>query len=104
VFTESDWNNWSTYSNGDYYGVAKVKAEQLMREASEKHGFEVVSINPGVVFGPCLTKAHTKASPVFIRQLMYGNAQPDVSFTWVDVRDVAAAHAAAVEGEGIAGR
>lgn len=104
VFTEADWNDWSSYGNGDYYGVAKTSAERIMREAGDEHGFEVVSINPAVVFGPCMTKAHTKASPVFIRQLLYGNTQPDVSFTFVDVREVAQAHAIAVEAEGIAGR
>jgi hypothetical protein len=35
-----------------------------------------------------MTKAHTKASPVFIRQLLFGNVQPDVAYTWVDVRNV----------------
>mmetsp|Transcript_27541 Transcript_27541/g.72407 ORF Transcript_27541/g.72407 Transcript_27541/m.72407 type:complete len:178 (-) Transcript_27541:74-607(-) len=75
-----------------------------MRKAGEENGFEVVAINPGVVFGPCMTKAHTKASPVFVRQLLYGNVQPDVAFTWVDVRDVAEAHAHCVDGDGVAGR
>lgn len=33
-------------------GIAKVKAEELMRAAGEEHGFEVVAINPGVCIGP----------------------------------------------------
>mmetsp|Transcript_21354 Transcript_21354/g.63594 ORF Transcript_21354/g.63594 Transcript_21354/m.63594 type:complete len:347 (-) Transcript_21354:83-1123(-) len=104
IFTERDWNDWSSPANGDYYGIAKVRAEEVMRKAGEENGFEVVAINPGVVFGPCMTKAHTKASPVFVRQLLYGNVQPDVAFTWVDVRDVAEAHAHCVDGDGVAGR
>mmetsp|Transcript_145027 Transcript_145027/g.205247 ORF Transcript_145027/g.205247 Transcript_145027/m.205247 type:complete len:347 (+) Transcript_145027:98-1138(+) len=104
IFTERDWNDWSSEANGDYYGIAKVKAEENMRAAGEEHGFQVVAINPGVVFGPCLTKAHTKASPVFVRQFLYGNTQPDAKFTWVDVREVAEAHAFCVDGDGVAGR
>lgn len=104
IFTEADWNDWSNPENGDFYGMAKVQAEKKMRDAGEADGFEVVALNPGVVFGPCMTKAHTKASPVFIRQLIFGNAQPDVSFTWVDVREVAHAHAVAVTAPDVAGR
>eukprot|EP00035_Acanthoeca_spectabilis_P016674 m.345577 g.345577 ORF g.345577 m.345577 type:complete len:347 (-) comp16560_c1_seq3:3194-4234(-) len=104
IFTESDWNDWSSEANGDYYGIAKVKAEENMRVAGEENGFEVVAINPGVVFGPCLTKAHTKASPVFVRQLLYGNVQPDAAFTWVDVREVAQAHTFCVDADNVAGR
>eukprot|EP00041_Stephanoeca_diplocostata_P023447 m.577036 g.577036 ORF g.577036 m.577036 type:complete len:98 (-) comp22292_c0_seq6:2165-2458(-) len=51
VFSEKDWNDWSSETNKDYYGIAKVEAEKIMKEASEAHGFELVCINPGVVFG-----------------------------------------------------
>eukprot|EP00039_Didymoeca_costata_P019672 m.338472 g.338472 ORF g.338472 m.338472 type:complete len:386 (-) comp18430_c0_seq1:56-1213(-) len=92
-FTETDENKWSTIERGDAYGYAKYHAEKLMINAGKEHGaFDVVVINPGVVLGPCLTKAHTKASPVFIRQMLYGNPQPDLNFTFVDVREVALAH------------
>ena len=30
VFTEADWNTWSTAENGDSYGVAKTEAERLV--------------------------------------------------------------------------
>lgn len=43
-----------------------------------------------------MTKAHTKASPVFIRQLIYGNALPNLYTHFVDVRDVAEAHVQAL--------
>lgn len=53
-------------------------------------------MNPGVVLGPCLTKAHTKASPVVVRQVLYGNEQANYRTSFVDVRDVAAAHVEAL--------
>eukprot|EP00041_Stephanoeca_diplocostata_P023445 m.577126 g.577126 ORF g.577126 m.577126 type:complete len:351 (-) comp22292_c0_seq19:1440-2492(-) len=103
VFSEKDWNDWSSETNKDYYGIAKVEAEKIMKEASEAHGFELVCINPGVVFGPCMTKAHTKASPCFVRELIYGNPLGDISFTFVDAREVGEAHVNALEKDGING-
>ena len=29
VFTEKDWNEWSSAKNGDYYGLAKVEVRQI---------------------------------------------------------------------------
>ena len=102
VFSEKDWNVWSGEANGDYYGLAKTRAEEIAHKAAEhaqdrKAGYDVVCINPSIVFGQCLTKAHTKASPVFVRQLLLHNAQPDVYLNWVDVLDVADAHVAALK-------
>ena len=94
-FDESVENSWSKVDNGDPYGYAKLKAEQMVfRYADERRndGVVAVSINPGVVLGPCLTKAHTKGSAVFVRQLVFGNVQADLFFTYVDVREVAEAH------------
>merc|ERR1719215_194056 len=44
-----------------------------------------------------MTKAHTKASPVFLRQILYGNKQVNAPMTIVDVRDVAEAHVRALQ-------
>ena len=97
IFTERDEATWSTIARGDPYGYAKLSAERLVREAGLASPFyDTVSINPVVVFGPCLTKAHTKASPSFLRQFLYGNKAPDAWVSVVDVRDVAAAHVVAL--------
>jgi len=98
VFTEADFNTWSNVANGDAYGYAKVTAEKMVTDYVTKTGGKVdaVSINPCVIAGPCMTKAHTKASPVFIRQLLFGNEMPDTYMQFVDVREVAAAHVAAL--------
>jgi nucleoside-diphosphate-sugar epimerase len=50
-----------------------------------------------MVWGPCLAKAHAKASPFVFRQALYGNDQPNGQFSVVDVRDVALAHVLAME-------
>ena len=97
IFTERDEATWSTIARGDPYGYAKLSAERLVREAGLASPlYDTVSINPVVVFGPCLTKAHTKASPSFLRQFLYGNKAPDAWVSVVDVRDVAAAHVVAL--------
>ena len=54
--------------------------------------------------GPCLTKAHTKASPSFLRQFLYGNKAPNAWISVVDVREVAEAHVVALRSEECSGQ
>ena len=62
VFTEKDWNDWSGPANGDYYGLAKTKAEEIAHRRAEKamerkeNSYDVVVLNPSVVLGTCFTK------------------------------------------------
>lgn len=92
AYDEEDFNGWSTASS-DPYGYAKTAAEALVRETCASLGLPLATINPGVTLGPCLTKAHTKASAVLLREVLYGNAMLNYNCTFVDVRDVADAHA-----------
>lgn len=94
-FSESDWNTFSTVSNGDAYGYAKSTAEKIVLDHSSTN-FDLVTILPGVNLGPCLTKAHTKSSAVVVRQFIHGNQQPEYNVHLVDVRDTARAHVAAL--------
>jgi len=97
TFTEADWNGYSAVGNGDPYGYAKTQAEKLVHEHFQRgQPYDFAVINPGVVLGPCLTKAHTKASVAVIRQMLYGNEQPSYFAPLVDVRDVAQAHVEAL--------
>jgi len=93
-FTEEDWADNATLEVGAFYAIGKRDAERMVMQFAKEEGvsFDVVCINPGLVIGECLCKAHTKASPVFIRELLYGNPQPQVFFPWVDATEVAAAH------------
>jgi nucleoside-diphosphate-sugar epimerase len=102
VFDERDWNTWSSMENGDAYGVAKTRAEELVHAHFRGGGRRAAAVNPGVVIGPVMTKAHTKASAVFLRDAIFGNEVMNFPATFVDVRDVAKAHVNAMErlGEG----
>eukprot|EP01001_Neometanema_parovale_P007170 NODE_3488_length_1210_cov_117.202392_g3309_i0.p1 GENE.NODE_3488_length_1210_cov_117.202392_g3309_i0~~NODE_3488_length_1210_cov_117.202392_g3309_i0.p1 ORF type:complete len:377 (-),score=86.33 NODE_3488_length_1210_cov_117.202392_g3309_i0:78-1154(-) len=95
-FSEKDWNEYSTIASGDPYGYAKTQAERLMWKLSDGKSYDVAVVNPAVALGPPLTKAHTKASVVVIRQMLFGNTQPNYYATFVDVRDVAKCHVEAL--------
>jgi len=70
-----------------------------------KAPMELCVINPGAVLGPVLNR-HYSTSGEIVRKLMAkelpGTAK--VGFSWVDVRDVAAAHIAAMTAPGAAGQ
>jgi len=104
VFTEEDWNDWSTIERGDPYGFGKTEAEKLIHERSKGKPYTVSVINPGVVLGPVFCKAHTKASTVLVRELLYSNPMNNYMATFVDVRDVAKAHVEAIERPAAAGQ
>ena len=86
--------------------MAKRKAEELAFELAAKSNgqFDCVAINPSVVLGPALTKAHTKATPVVIRQCLYGNAVQTFMANFVHVTDVAEAHVEALVRDNVAGK
>lgn len=89
--------DWSTMTIGESsYEFAKTEAEKLVWEETKGKPFTVSCINPSMVWGPCLAKPHAKASPFVFRQAMYGNPQPNMPYSIVDVRDVAAAHVEAM--------
>ena len=95
VFTEDDWNTWSTVENGDAYGYAKTHSEKLVWACVNNPdgcAFDAVSINPGVVLGEVLCKAHTKSSAVLLRQAIYNNPVLNYPASYVDVKDVARMH------------
>eukprot|EP01052_Picozoa_sp_SAG31_P001995 SAG31_NODE_67_length_28318_cov_6.493674_13_plen_301_part_00 len=105
IFTEEDKATWSSVARGDPYGFAKLGAEEAVaRHVSKQSVYDHVVINPVVVWGPCLTKAHTKASPSFLRDILYGNPKPDAWITIVDVREVALAHVQALRRQQCAGK
>ncbi|MDX1805090.1 MAG: NAD-dependent epimerase/dehydratase family protein [Alcanivorax sp.] len=95
AFTEADWNTTSSVDHNPYQ-YSKVAAE---REAWKIHDtqnqWDLVTINPGMVYGPSLTKASNSASIDTLLQMGRGKLRtgvPALSYGVVDVREVASAH------------
>ena len=117
VFTEKDWASdgrendpgWSLENLNEKgetgYAMAKVETERMLYRIAEEDGrFEAISICPIVVLGPLLSKAHDLVFSWqwFLGRMLRGK---ECSRGWqhlwniVDVRDVAEAHALALESQ-----
>lgn len=95
TLTESIWNTSSNIDNQPY-SYSKTLAEKEAWEIQKKQDrWDLVTINPGFVLGPSLTKRTDSTSINTIIQLSDGtfkSGAPDLWFGIVDVRDVAKAH------------
>ena len=106
VFAESDW---SIIERCPPYPKSKTLAERAAWDFVAGLGsdapMELCVINPGAVLGPVLNR-HYSTSGEVVRKLMAkelpGTAK--IGFSWVDVRDVASAHIAAMTTPGAAGQ
>jgi nucleoside-diphosphate-sugar epimerase len=105
VFTEDDWSPL----NGpgvDAYGRSKILAERAAWDFvnTDGLGLELTTILPVAVMGPVIGGEVSGANHIVQRSL---NGQmpgyPNMYVPVVDVRDVAAAHAAAMTADGAAG-
>ncbi len=109
VSSEDDWNEHATLGH-DPYPLSKVLAEKeaLRIHASlpESERFELVALHPGFVLGPVLGRVHLRSSPSMVRRMLAGRipACPAINLSVVDVREVAEAHARALEVERPASR
>ena len=106
VYTEKDWSVESVCTP---YIKSKLKAERaawdLVKDLDESKRFELAVVNPGYVQGPLLSANSGEGSKEFAQRLLNGKmpALADVTIAMVDVRDVAAAHIAAMEKSEAAG-
>jgi dihydroflavonol-4-reductase len=97
-FTAKDWSN-PDGPGGTAYTESKTLAErrawQIMREAGRDK--DLATINPAGIFGPLLDE-DPGTSAILVQRLLNGSvpAAPRLIFSIVDVRDVAAAHVAAL--------
>lgn len=122
VFSEADWNDVTleeiSRSPATAYRASKTFAEKAawdyVASLPEDKRFELATICPPMVFGPVAPwladLGHVNTSNARIADLLAGKwraagAIPDTGvFIWIDVRDVAAAHIAAMEKEGAGGK
>jgi len=106
VYTEEDWNETSSLTRNPYY-YSKTLAERSAWEyvEKEKPAFELVVINPGAVIGASLVPSLNTSNQIIFNSLA-GNYPiiMDLSWGFVDVRDVAHAHVLAMENEKAKGR
>lgn len=123
TFSEADWNPL-TYEDGlrsgadnnkaDAYRASKTVAERTAWDfvAGGKAGFELATICPPMVFGPVVhhlsSLAAINTSNARFVDLAQGRWAAEIPasgvFLWVDVRDVALAHANAMERPDAAGK
>ncbi|SEH03723.1 Nucleoside-diphosphate-sugar epimerase [Nonomuraea solani] len=106
VFTEDDWSPLGG-PGVDAYGRSKILAERAAWEfiRAEAGRTELTTICPVAVMGPVMGTAVSGANRIVQRSLngdMPG--YPDMYVPVVDVRDVAAAHVAAMTAPGAAGQ
>ncbi|MCC5925884.1 MAG: NAD-dependent epimerase/dehydratase family protein [Bacteroidetes bacterium] len=105
---ESQFNTSSTPKSSPY-PYSKVMAE---KEAWKIHDaqsdWKLVVINPSFVMGPTLENIPTESESItFMKNLISGQfatGAPDLTFGFVDVRDVAKAHMLAMDNSDVAGR
>lgn len=106
VLTEADWNTGSSLTRNPYY-YSKTLAEKAAWDfmAKEKPGFDLVVINPFLVVGPSHTNAINSSNQILV-DIIKGQYPAILALDWgfVDVRDVADAHIAAMENPKAEGR
>jgi nucleoside-diphosphate-sugar epimerase len=106
LLTEEDWNTRSTLGRNPYY-FSKTQAERATWDfmARQKPRFDLVVINPFLVIGPAHTSAINASNQIFV-DLLAGKYPVMMALDWgfVDVRDVADAHARALETPAARGR
>lgn len=103
TFSEADWSNPDDPRIGAYE-KSKTLAERAAWDFARANDLDLVAINPGAVLGPCLGPDMSTSGEI-VRKLMNREfpACPDLHFAMVDVRDVAAAHVAALKAPDVSG-
>lgn len=107
TYDESSWSQLSAEVGA--YEQSKTIAERAAWDyvagLPAEQRLELVTINPGLVLGPVLGADFSTSGEV-VRKLLARDMPgcPDVGWAVVDVRDVAAAHVAAMTAPGAAGQ
>jgi nucleoside-diphosphate-sugar epimerase len=107
VFTEADWSNPDDPRIGAYEQSKTIaeRAAWAFMDSEAKGRMEMVTINPGLVLGPMYGDAMSTSNEMVKKLLDRAfPACPDLTYCMVDVRDVAAAHLAAMQSPAAAGQ
>lgn len=107
AFTEEHWNDTSTLHHNPYqYAKAAAEREAIRLQRAQSR-WDLVTINPSMVFGPSLTKTTASGSVGMLRRIgsgKYKGGAPPIQLGCVDVRDVAQAHVIAGDNASACGR
>jgi len=94
-FTESDWNETSRPDHRPYPFSKTVAEKEAWTLAGKQEQWDLVTINPGWILGPSLTRRVDSTSIKTMIEFADGTYKSGVPRLWnamVDVRDVAKAH------------
>jgi nucleoside-diphosphate-sugar epimerase len=95
LFTEKEWNVTSSAEYNPYSYSKTIAEKEAWIIAKEQDRWDLVTINPGWILGPSLSKRKDSMSISTMIQLGDGTFSTGVPELWsgiVDVRDVASAH------------
>jgi len=95
VFTESDWNTTSSAEHQPYSYSKTVAEKEAWAIAKEQDQWDLITINPGWILGPSVSRRKDSMSIGTMIQFGNGTFKTGVPELWtgiVDVRDVATAH------------
>ena len=107
TLSERYFNTTSTPENNPYHYAKTVAEQEAWKLAESQDRWSLVTVNPGLILGPSLVPASDSGSLFLMNELMAGYffyGAPGFSFTFADVRDVAAAHVTAAENPDASGR
>jgi dihydroflavonol-4-reductase len=95
LFTEKEWNITSSAEYNPYPYSKTIAEKEAWAIAREQDRWDLVTINPGWILGPSLSKRKDSTSIGTLIQFGDGTFRTGVPDLWngiVDVRDVASAH------------
>lgn len=95
VFTEQDWNTTSNAAHQPYQYSKTIAEREAWAMAGEQEQWDLLTINPGWIFGPSLTPRRDSMSIDTMIKFGDGSYRIGVPEIWngiADVRDVADAH------------
>ncbi len=95
IFTEKEWNTTSSAAHQPYPYSKTVAERQAWAIAGEQDQWDLLTINPGWILGPSVSKRTDSMSistMIKVGNGAYKNGVPELWSGVVDVRDVADAH------------
>lgn len=95
IFTEKEWNVTSSPEHQPYSYSKTIAEKEAWAIAKEQDQWDLLTINPGGILGPSLSKRKDSTSISIMIQFGDGTYKTGAPALWngiVDVRDVASAH------------